>query len=174
MEQTVAISHNLKLDVMRIDDEFFDVHVPVPKSFLGFMTRPMKCRHQARFVARHAHAAAAAACCRFDHHRIADFLRDFSRVLLRLHNSVASRRHRHTGFPRKRPSSVFVAHRLHCTRGGANEFNIAALANFSEMRVLREKSISRMNRIDVANLGCAHDPIDLQVTFGTRRRADAD
>ena len=158
---TVMISHNLKLDVMRIDDEFFDVYVPVPKSFLGFMTRPTKCRHQARFVVRHAHAAAATACCRFDHHRIADFLRNLNRILLRLHNSIASRRNRHTGFPRKSPSSVFVAHGLHCTRRGTDEFNIAALADFSEMRVLGEKSIARMDRIDVANLGRAHDAIDL-------------
>ena len=28
------------------------------------------------------------------------------------------------------------------------------------MRVLGQESIARMNRIDIADLGCTHDPID--------------
>ena len=40
------------------------------------------------------------------------------------------------------------------------------------MRVLRQKSVAGMNGIDVANLGRAHDPIDLQVAFRARRRSD--
>ena len=42
------------------------------------------------------------------------------------------------------------------------------------MRVLGEEPITGMNRIDIANLGCAHDAIDFQITFRARRRADAD
>src|SRR5438046_9946565 len=42
------------------------------------------------------------------------------------------------------------------------------------MRILREEPITGMNRIDIANLGCAHDAIDFQITLGARRRADAD
>ena len=42
------------------------------------------------------------------------------------------------------------------------------------MRVLREESVAGMNRIDVANLGCAHDAIDFQITFRAWRRANTD
>ena len=40
------------------------------------------------------------------------------------------------------------------------------------MRVLSEKSVAEMNRVDIANLGGAHDAVDLQITFRAGRRAD--
>ena len=42
------------------------------------------------------------------------------------------------------------------------------------MGVLGQKTVTGMNRIDVANLRRAHDAIDLQITLAARRRADAD
>ena len=40
------------------------------------------------------------------------------------------------------------------------------------MRVLGEKSVAGMDRIDIANLGCAHDSVDFEVAFRAGRRAD--
>ena len=42
------------------------------------------------------------------------------------------------------------------------------------MRVLGEESVARMNRVDVADLGRAHDTVDFQITLGAGRSADAD
>ncbi len=39
---TVFVRHDLKFDVMRIDDQFLDVNVAVPKSLLCFHARGMK------------------------------------------------------------------------------------------------------------------------------------
>ena len=58
--------------------------------------------------------------------------------------------------------------------GRPDELDFAALADLREMRVLGEKSVAGMDRIDVADFGRAHDAIDLQITIGARRRADAD
>src|ERR1700746_1997932 len=109
---------------------------------------------------RGAHPTAAAACGRFDHHRVAKLPCDFHRFVLRLNDSVAARRYRHAGFTRGRTSSVLVAHRLHRTRGRTDELDVAAFADFYEMRVLGEKSVAGMNRVNIAYLRRAHDPID--------------
>jgi hypothetical protein len=38
----MTISNNLKFDMMRIDDEFFQIHLIVSEGFLGFVTRTVK------------------------------------------------------------------------------------------------------------------------------------
>ena len=42
------------------------------------------------------------------------------------------------------------------------------------MRILGEKTVTGMDRIDIAHLRRAHDAVDFQITFGTGRSADAD
>src|SRR5438045_6306069 len=42
------------------------------------------------------------------------------------------------------------------------------------MRVLSEKSVAGMNRVNVADLGRAHDAIDSQIALKAGRRTDAD
>src|ERR1700736_6000534 len=63
---------------------------------------------------------------------------------------------------------------MHRLRGRTNEFDLATFADFCEVRVLGEKAVTRMNGVDIADLGRAHDTIDLQITFIAWRRADAD
>src|SRR5437870_4387212 len=58
---TVTVSHNLKLDVMRIEDQLFDVDLRISKSFLCFVTRTMKTGEKAGLIMGGAHAAATAA-----------------------------------------------------------------------------------------------------------------
>ena len=82
-------------------------------------------------------------------------------------------RDRHTGFARRRARRILVAHRVHRAGRRPDELDIAALADFGEVRVLGQKSVAGMNRIDVADFGRADDAIDLQITFRAWRRADA-
>ena len=96
---------------------------------------------------------------------IADFLRDLERFLFRLDDAVAPGRDRHAGFARAGARGIFVAHRVHRARRRPDELDIAALADFGEVRVLGEKSVAGMNRIDVADFGRAHDAIDFQIAF---------
>src|SRR5437667_272644 len=63
---TVTIGDNLKFNMVWIDDEFLDVDLFIPESFLGLVTRAVKGRFKAGFIMRHAHPAAAAAGGRFD------------------------------------------------------------------------------------------------------------
>src|SRR5947208_4903637 len=138
------------------------------------MTRAMESGFKTRLIMRSAHPAAAAAGGRLNHHRVTKLLCDFHRLILCLNDSIATGRYRHAGFACSRTSSILVAHRLHRTRGRADELDVAAFADFHEMRVLSEEPIAGMNRFNIADLGRAHDPIDFQLTLKAERRADPD
>ena len=169
-----AVSHDLEFDVARIDDELFQIHLIISKRFLGFMTGAVEGRLQAGLIMRRTHPSTAAASSRLDHHRITKLFGDFHRVFLGLNDSIAAWCDRYAGFACRRASSVLIAHCLHRMGGRADELDVAALADFYEVWVLSEETVAGMNRIDVADLGCAHDPIDSQITFQARSRADAD
>src|SRR5512133_521679 len=121
------------------------------------MTRAMESGFKAWFIMRSAHPAAAAAGGRLNHHRVTKLLCDFHRLILCLHDSIAAGRYRHADFARSRASSVLVAHRLHRTRGRADELDIAAFADFYEMRILSEELIAGMNRVNIADFGRVND-----------------
>src|SRR5437763_2185214 len=160
-DAAMAIGHDLKFNVARVDDELFQIHLIVSKCFLRLMTRAMESGFKTWLIMRSAHPAAAAAGGRLNHHRVTKLLCDFHRLILCLNDSIATGRYRHAGFACSRTSSVLVAHRLHRTRGGADELDVAAFADFHEMRVRSEKSIARMNSIHVAQLRSSHAPFDL-------------
>src|SRR4029077_7331090 len=101
-------------------------------------------------------------------------LGDFDRLILCLNDSIAAGRYGHADFACSCTSSVFVPHRLPRTRGRADELDVAAFADFHKMRVLSEEPIAGMNRVNIADLGRAHDPIDFQITLKAGRRTDTD
>src|SRR4030095_3706193 len=112
-DMAVSVGDNLKVDVMRIDDELLDVDPLITESFLGLVTRGMKGRFKARFIMRRTHPAATTACGRFHPHWVTDLFCNLDGVVLCLDYPVTPRRHRHTGFARKEARGVFVPHRLH-------------------------------------------------------------
>ena len=123
------------------------------------MTGAMEGRLQAGFIMRSAHPPAAATASRLYHHRITKLPCDLHRIFFCLNDSIAARSDRYASFACSRTSSVLIAHCLHRMRGRPDELDVTAFADFHEMRVLGEEAVTRMNRVDVADLGCAHDPI---------------
>src|SRR6516225_10220070 len=102
-----------------------------------------------------AHPATAPAGSRLDHYRVTNFPCDFDRLVLCLDNSIASGGNWHASFPCTTASSIFISHCLHRARRWPDKLNVAAFAHLREMGVLGEESIAGMNRIDIADLGCA-------------------
>jgi hypothetical protein len=94
------------------------------------------------------------------------------RFFLGLDDSIAARSDRDTGFAGAGARGIFVTHRVHRAGRRPNELDLAALADFREVRVLGQETVPGMDRIHVAHFGGAHDPVDLQITFRAGRRAD--
>ena len=171
----MAVGHDLKLDVVRVLDQFLDVDLGVAEGLLRLHPRAVEALHQADVVVRRAHSATAAAGDGLDHHRVTDL----SSRPLTASASVSTMPSLPgvtgtPGFARGGARGILVAHRAHRGRRRPDELDVAALADVGEVRVLGEKSVAGMNRIDVADFGRADDAVDLQIAVGARRRADAD
>src|SRR5882762_8479865 len=104
-DAAMAIGHDLKFNVARVDDELFQIHLIVSKCFLRLMTRAMESGFKTWLIMRSAHPAAAAAGSRLNHHRVTKLLCDFHRLILCLNDSIATGRYRYPGFACSRTSS---------------------------------------------------------------------
>ena len=109
-DAAVLIAKNLKFDVMRVDDELFNVDLGIAKGLVRFQAGRMVALHQASFIARDAHAASSASGHRFDHHGKSHLARDLDGLLLAVDRAVASRRNRNAGVASAVARRVLVAH----------------------------------------------------------------
>ena len=170
----VFVGENLKLDVMGIDDELFDVDVGIAEGLFGLEARGVVALHEAPFVTGDAHPAPSTAGDRLDHDGKADFSRDLDGFFFAVDGSVAAWRNRHSGLAGAFAGGILVAHEANGTGGRTDELDVAARAHLREMRVLREEAVARMNCIHVGDLRGADDAIDLEIALRAGRRPDAD
>ncbi len=170
---SVTVGDHLELYVVRVNDEFFNVNVAVPEGLLRLRFGGVKHRGQTCLVVRSTHPTTAASRDGFDHDRKANLPRNLQCLLFALHDTVAAGRDGDPGFARAGASGIFVAHRMHRAGRWADELDLAAVANFCEVRILREKPVTGMDRIDVAYFRRAHDAVHLQIAVGTRGGANA-
>src|SRR5271157_3452904 len=98
-QATVAIADNLKFDVMRPVDQFFDIDSAVPERSLRLGPGSMKTLDKADVAVGSAHPPAAAAGNCFDHNRISNLLGDPDSVLLGFDHTIASRGDRYPCLP---------------------------------------------------------------------------
>ena len=132
----VAVSDDLKFDMMRTDNEFLQVNVTVAESLFRFVTRGVETGHEAGLVVSDAHPAPAASGRCFDHYRVTDLFRDLHRLFFVRNDTVAPGRDRHAGFLGKAARRVLIAHAIHRFCWRADELDVAALADLGEVRVL--------------------------------------
>jgi hypothetical protein len=158
----MGVADDLHLDMPGVLDIFLDVHAGFAEGPLRLGTGGEIVLAQADVVAGDAHPLAAAAGDSLDQHGIADLLRQFQRVL-------SSRRcPRCRASPARRPSSSSCARRpcRPCggsARGGADELDVAALADFGEVRVLGEEAVAGMDGVHIGHLRGADDVRDLEI-----------
>src|SRR5262245_5243613 len=120
-----------------------------------------------------AHAAPATASDGFDHDRVTDPFGDRQGFLFILDHTVRTGRGGDAGFLSQRAADGLVLERVHRTRTGADETDIATLANVREMGVLGKKPVAGVNGVNVRDLGGTDDAVDAEVAFVRGRFADA-
>ena len=169
----VIIRKNLHFNMFRILNELFDIYFAVPERALGFRLRSMEPLNQAVVVVRDAHAAPAAARRRLDDHRIFQPVRLVQRLRFRFDHAVAAGSDRDARLLHGLPRGGFVAHGFHLFRRGADERDVAAAADFGEMGVFSEEPVAGMNRLDIADLRHADDPLNHQIALRARPGTDA-
>ena len=101
-------------------------------------------------------------------------LANLSGLLLVLGRTVAAGKHRDARLLHGPPGAGLVAHQLDDVRVGTDESNVAGLAHLGEVRALRQKPVTRMNRIGARDLGGADDGRDVQIAVGASGRPDTD
>src|SRR5712691_7878768 len=131
-EVAVVVAEDLELDVPRVLEIFLDVDVADAEGRLCLALR--RPQEVAKIAGRadDAHAAATAAGHRFDHHRVADVPGALERLLFAVNRTVAARQHRHAGFLHRAAGPRLVAHQLDHVRIGADEADVACLADLRE------------------------------------------
>ena len=155
-------------------DVLLDVDVADAERGLGFALRRLDRVRQLGRRADDAHAAAAAAGGRLDDHRVADVLRELERLLFALDRAVAAGQNRHARLLHHAARARLVAHQADDLRVGADELDVARLADFREVGALGQEAVAGMDRVGAGDFGGADDRRHVEVAVGAARRADAD
>ena len=169
----LLIGDHLHFDVPWIFDIFFEVHASVIKGFFGLLSSPFQSRSEFIVIAGHPHSFAAPASCRLDEHRVADARSKHQGFRLALNQTVAARHDRDAGSHRHLPGCDFVTELFHAFVWRADEFDFAFAADSSELGILSEEAVSRMNSLRTTNLGCRNDFLDAQIALASRSGSDA-
>ena len=158
----------------RVDQEFFHVESAVAESVFRFGAGGVITLHETGVVVGDPHAAAAAAGDRLDDHRIFELMRGFEGVGFADQDAVAAGSGRDAGFAHGFTCDRLISERAHRLGCGPDEGDAVFAARFGEVGVLREKAVSRMNRVDVADCRHRKNPVDQQIAGARLRRPDAD
>ncbi len=111
-----------------------------------------------------AHAAAAAAPARLEHHRVADACARGARLPRVVGRQRRRRGHdRHAGATREVARRDLVAEAAHHLGRRADEHDPGRGAGLGELRVLRQEAVARMDGIGAGLDGDAHDVVDVEV-----------
>ncbi len=101
-------------------------------------------------------------------------LGDPARLLLALDRPVAPRQDRHAGLLHRAACARLVAHQPNHVRIGADEADVAGLADFGQIGALGQEAVAGMDGVGAGDLGGADDGGHVQVAVGAARGTDAD
>ena len=168
------VRHDLDLHMARVLDEPLDIHGIVAECIGGFPLGHVELKFKLVRGLRHAHAFAAAAGRRLDHHRIADLLRQLHAGLRVIHRFFRTRHDRYAGLHHGLAGMRFISHAVDDFRFWSDEGNPVLLTETDKIRILGEESEPRMDSVRAHIQGCGHDALHIEVAVLRRPLADAD
>src|SRR4029077_7503452 len=170
----LTIADQLYFDMARTIEITFEIDRIIRERGLRLPLRQWQDAPQFAGIMGKLHAATAAAGCRLQQHRIADFpCRRFG--LADGPNGARRAWHYRDAEPlRFGLRAHLVAHQSDVLRGRADEDKAMLFDRFGEIRVLGEKAEAGMYRIDACDRRRREDRRDVEVAAARRRGADAD
>ena len=146
-----GIAEDLKLDVVRVLDEFLDVDPGIAESLFGFGASGMVPLDERYVIVGSSHSATTTAGDGLDHHWIADALGHRQSFLLGLDQAIRTGRRWDFGPLGEIAAAGLVVQRIHGRRTGSDEADVATLADVGEMCVLAQETVAGMDGIHVGD-----------------------
>ncbi len=159
------VGQNLHLDVPRPPDEALQKHRVVSERRARLLPRLLQTRLQRLGVAHHPHPAPAPSERRLHNQRIPDSIGDGPRVVFSRHRLPRSRHHRNSRPLRHLPRRRLVAQQIQQFRARPDEGDPRFRARLRQRRVLRQKSIPRMDRVHALFLGECYNTVNVEVSL---------
>ncbi len=157
------IAQNLHLDVLRIHDALFDVHRIVAESHLRFRFRAVVRLFEILNAIDIAHPAPAAAGHRLDHDGEPVRFRKFLHFFKRGNGALRPRNHRDVRSFRLNTRIHLIAEHRQMLDRRSDESNPRRLAARRKLRILRQESVPRMDRVHPVLLGDTNDIVHIQI-----------
>jgi hypothetical protein len=172
-EVAVRVAQNLHFDMACATHQLFDIDFIVAERSLRLAARALHLPAKFGFGLDHAHAAAAATPARLHHHRVADFGHQLLAGLEVVRQGAGGRQHRHPGGDCRGARRDLVTERAQHLRAGADEADARRRTGVGELRILREKAIAGMDRVNTRFARDTHDVGNVEIG-GDRLLALAD
>ena len=170
----MLVAEHLDLDVARIGDELLDEDAVVAERRFRLRARAGKAFRHFGLAVGDAHALAAAAGRRLDHHRIADLLGDGDRLVVVLDDAEMAGHGRDFCGRGRLLRLDLVAHGGDGFGVRTDEDDAGFFQRLGEGLALGQEAVAGMHGLGAARLAGGHDLVDHQIAFGGGRRPDGD
>ena len=160
----VFVRQNLHFNVLGLAHEFLQKHCSIAERSLRLRRRLLQQRLQLIRLLHHPHSPSTTTEGGFDDQRKANFLCRHHCLFLGFHGLRCALECRHLQAFRHMPGRRFITHHFQHLRIRPDENNSFARAGFRKLRILRKKSIPRVNGIHPLLLRQRHDPLDIQIS----------
>ena len=168
----MTVAEHLDLDMARLRDEFLDEDPVVAETRRRLVLRALEPLARLVVIPGDAHALAAAARARLEHHRIADLGGDLHR-LIGIRDQAHRAGHRvHARLLGELLGGDLVAHRLDRRFRRADEGHARGRERLGEFRVFRQEAVAGMHRLGAARADGVHHPVDDDIALACRGRPD--
>jgi len=173
-DRTVRIAEDLNFDMARFVDIFFDIDVAIVECGGGFGLCHRDLLRKVVDIMDDAHSLSATAGDSFDDNWEPNGLGDLSRFVGIFNNAIGTHDNGNSGRLHRILGAGLIAHRFDHFGFGTDEGKSGGVANVGKFGVLGEESVAGMNRFGASEMRGADDARDVEVTFASGWRTDAD
>ena len=170
----VLVGKHLNLHMTRLQHVLLHQHARVAKGGQCLALRRLQALDQLRFAFRHLHAFAATAGGGLEQHRVADMGAGGAEGFQVLGFAVVTRYQRHPGFFHQGFGGGFAAHGVDGAGRRAKKHQPGSFDGAGKAGVFREKTVTRVNCLGTAGLGCRDNLVYQQVAVSRLGTAEVD